>query len=123
MQDLKLTENWDIDRSGGDLNFISGSEETAQNINIGILTIRTEYIFDRQLGMPWFSGMMGSNYLGIEREDELRRTILGREGPSKINEFFFKVDTIERTALVEYSVETLYGTSRGYIAKSIPEEL
>lgn len=119
MQDMKLTSDWDLDISGGDINFISGSEETAQNINIGILTIQTEYVFNRLMGVPWLSGMLGSEYLRIERDSELRKAILGREGVVKINEFFFKVDTSKRTAFVQYSVETLYGTTKGVVNEQI----
>lgn len=111
MKDLKLTELWDLDLENADMNHISGSEETAQNINVGLLFIRGEYVFDLQRGVPWLDGMLGSHWLGVERETEIRNAILNREGSRQITQFRFSVDPLLHTAFVQYAVETLYGTS------------
>lgn len=116
MRDFLLNDEHDISRTNSDIELISGSEETAQNVTVALLTIQGEYIFDLQLGVPWLSGMLGSGWLNIEREYELRKAILSREGVVTITAFSFRIDTATRIALVEYEIETLYGTSKGVIA-------
>lgn len=120
MKDFLLNDDWDLDRSTGDLCAVSGSTEAAQNINIGLLTIRGEYIFDVvSIGIPWLDGMLGSGWLNIEREKEIRRSILRREGVTKINQLLFTIDPDLKTAYVQYSVETPYGTSIGRLPTTV----
>lgn len=122
MKDIKLTDDWDFDLSNNDMHLISGSEETGQNINISLLFIRSEYIFDVTLGVPWMDGMLGSGWLEVEREYEIRETILQREGVVRLNQFRFTVDAQLHTAYVQYAVETLYGTSISTLPVSLVEE-
>lgn len=111
MIDLKLTAAHDLAREGGDLVLISGAEEVIQNVKIRLLTMKYEWVFNVELGTQWLDsgGMFDPQVPQREKELVLRRVILETPGVLRLNSFLFRVDNVNKGALVEFSANTIYG--------------
>lgn len=111
MIDLKLNAAHDLAREGGDLVLISGAEEVAQNVKIRLLTMKYEWDFNVLLGVQWIDsgGMFDPQVPKREKELVLRRVILETEGVLSLKSFLFRVDNVNKAAVVEFTATTVYG--------------
>lgn len=73
--DFKLTSDWDIDLSNGDLSLISGPELTTQNATFRLNIILGEMFDDTRQGVPWLTDMV-SPLVSIQSKKQILRSVI-----------------------------------------------
>lgn len=110
MKDLKLTTDHDLEIVNGDLVLVTKEEEVAQAIKIALLTVQGEWVYDQNLGIPWFDDMYQPRFTKAEILRTLRARINDVPGVLSVNQLEMTIDA-NRQALVTFDVQTIYGTA------------
>ena len=105
MTDIALDENWDIsfDEETGDLNLVSGIEETSQASRFRLQIVRGELFEDESIGVPWLTDMVDPRVGMDAKKQILRNTILSSPGAIDLTSLSVEVDTSGRIAISEFS--------------------
>lgn len=80
----------------GQLAFVDGKEAYAQIVSDALRTIKGEYIFDVDLGIPWFRTLLGHGSANIEWQNLVRERILEFDFVESILDFDYKYDHVAK---------------------------
>jgi phage baseplate assembly protein W len=98
----RLTDDGDIDLSGGRLWLVDGVDEIRQAIRVALRLHRGEWLFDQSLGVDYQRiATTRVDPAGVARE-ELRRAILAVDGVIAVNRLDVEIDAETRTATVDF---------------------
>lgn len=102
-----------IDASSGEqiatLFFVSGADRVAQSIKIRLKTFLGEWFLDEAYGVPYLESVLVKNPKASIINAVFRTAILAIEGVERIVYLDLDLDRRERTLVVKYEVESLYG--------------
>ena len=87
---------------------ISGAIETAQSVKIRLLVMLREWVYDPSIGIDWEGVMYKVHIPNRIKKQIIAREVLLTPGVSKLTEFQFGIDPIEKAALVEFRGKTIY---------------
>ena len=107
--DLKLDNQQNLVLENGDLTLVQDGDEVIQSFRIHMLTILGEWVFDYTIGVDWFDSLFNSSTTDLEKEMLIRGVLLGVEHVRRILQLEFFKDNTERSARIEFSVDTDYG--------------
>ena len=106
LSELALDSNGDLDLEGGRLRVIHGSDALAQRIATRLRTIKGEWVFDRNIGTPWFQSILGGKArarLGLIQQ-VIRQRIEDTQGVDRISSLRVQFDPNTRGLTVTGSV-------------------
>lgn len=109
MIDLLLDEKGDLALEGGDLRFVNGAPEIGQGLEIGLRSVRGEYILDRRRGLDLFGRVLGRRDPAI-RDAEIKREILARPGVAELVSYKAEQDDKSRELFVSFEARAEDGT-------------
>lgn len=91
--------------SNGQLAFVDGRQAYANMIVDALRTIKGEYIFDTEIGVPWFSTLLGHGHANIEWQNLVRERILKFNFVQSIVDFEYRYDP--KTKTMDYTCTIL----------------
>ena len=106
-EDLKLISS-DISVTDGDLTLVSEGEEVAQSAEIRIYTIKGEWLFDDNLGVPWWDGMFTIQTSYDQKIAEIKKQVINTPDVTQIKSFSFAIDPVAHTGLIEFEAQTSF---------------
>lgn len=93
-----------IDEQTGDVRFTANQQElTRQRLDITLRTFLGEWFADLDFGTPYFQTIFGRNTKDTV-DAALRTVILSVPGVQVINSFISRIDDIEETYILTFSV-------------------
>jgi hypothetical protein len=92
----------DLDTTSGLLTRLTGREYAAQKIRQKLLFIRSEWILDTRLGVPWFEEILVKNPDLRLVQARIRDTILSVPGISSVQQTETRLDAPTRTLALAY---------------------
>lgn len=109
--DLALTPlNWDLTVKDGKLKTIAKGPEIAQRVGIRLKRQQGEWFLDTSLGLPWYSGLLGSKDVATAQL-LIRREIMTTDGVNTLPVFNAHWDSFQRSLSLFASIVTIYGTT------------
>jgi hypothetical protein len=106
--DYTLSKEHDKLIHENDYVLVSGSIETAQAVEMRLLTMENETAIVLGRGVPWEPVMFKTDVRDAIKKQILVKTILETPGVKRLYEFQYGVDPVNKGALVEYRGETIY---------------
>lgn len=104
MTDLKLGADWDLEfDDSGDLEMVSGIQETSQSSRFRLQLMRGECFEDENLGVPWLTDMVDPRVSIDAKKQILTRTILSAPGAISLTSLEVGMDTGGRLAVSNFS--------------------
>ena len=111
MTDLKLDQlTHDLVIEDGDLVLVTDAEALIQNLKIRLYTFYGEWAFDTTQGVPYFEDILVKNPNISNIQAVLKSVILETKGVTKLTAFVFEYDPKARSASLNFTVESEFGT-------------
>ena len=104
---LKLGDDHDI-IIGRSAVRTSGGEYTAQLIKCRLMTFLSEWVLNRNIGLPWWE-VLEHKYDVSSIKLAVQNTILETKGVLSVDELVISVSPSTRNMLIEFVVTTSYG--------------
>ena len=89
---------------------VDDSQYTLQLVKNRLLTLLGEWEFDRSIGLPWFTTLLGANYDINVIETQVRNTILQTSGVASLVSLNIDVERTARQATIRFEATTIYNT-------------
>ena len=106
MRDLKLHD--------GDLELVDGdfalTDSVAQALRIGLKTLAGEWFLDEQIGIPYFTQILGQKMSKLSLTGIFREAILKTDGVSKLTQIDVDYDASARQVKLDFEVELTDGS-------------
>lgn len=106
-----MDSNGDMTFGQGLQNFSVGAQACAQNVVTRLRMFLGEWFLDTSAGTPWFQDILKKPENQPLSEADIKAAILSTTGVNSIRSFTFT--QARRSATVQVSVDTLYGTIEG----------
>ena len=107
--DWALDADGDLDFSSGSLRYTQGIEAIAQGIRIRVLMVAGEWFLDLDLGVPWFTEILGRKPTIARVRALLRKAIIAAPGVLEILSIDVSIDSSTRRLTATWSVSTDVG--------------
>ena len=88
--DFKLTPDHDLSFIDGDLQIVTGSNQTAQHLKIRLYTWLGEWFLDITIGTPYLEKILGQRSSAREQSNVIRRRVLSTNGVRSIINLSFE---------------------------------
>lgn len=95
--------------SDGQLATVSGKEAYANLVSDALRTIRGEYPYDVELGVPYFQTCLGKNFSVVEWISEVQERTLAFPFVKSISSFDYSYDAMTKTMSYRMSIITDLG--------------
>lgn len=103
-RDLALNASSDLVIENGDLRLTNGKETLEQRIRRTLLTFKSEWFLDEDLGMPYYQEILGQkNSIGAIKAIFVD-AIQNIDGLKELKDIKVKLDDIKRTLLIKFIV-------------------
>lgn len=106
---LKLNSGGDLEIGRGTVR-VSGQAYVGQLISNRLKTIKGEWALNRTIGVPWFTDLLTHNYNLELIHSWIYKTLVETPNVTKVNNLVLAVDSTDRKLLVQFEVESTYGT-------------
>lgn len=106
---IRLTEDGDLDITGGTWTFIAGLEAVRQAIRIRLLTVRGEWFLDASLGTPWLTEIFKKTPNIPALQSVFRSRILGTPGVKSVDRITLTFNRQARTLRVDFAATCDFG--------------
>ena len=107
---------WDIYLdANGDLALVDDGEEVAQHVKQRLDFFQGEWFLDQSLGLPWFQEILNARRYNnaisnrAYAESFIKAEILETPGVTRLVEFSFSSDEVNRAATFNFHFDTLWG--------------
>ena len=108
--DLKLNADNDLVILNGDLQLVTEDEEIAQHIKTRLMTWQGEWILDFGMGLDWLDKIFTIHTSQEKRDAAIKKVITDTPGVKEITNYVFDVDIRAHSAVINFSVTTIYGS-------------
>ena len=104
---LKLTDDWDLDFTGGNITMLSGVEEIRQKAKIRLQFFKGEWFLDQRVGLPYFQEILEKGTSLTVVSNRLRTAVETTPGIASITYWKADYDGITRSLSVEFEANLL----------------
>jgi hypothetical protein len=103
---IKLTSEYDLDLSSGNLEMITGSDEIAQKLAVRFQFFLGDWFLDQSLGVPYYQDVLVKNPDFLVLQSHFREVILETPGvASLVGELGFTFDSAARILTLTFSAQ------------------